>query len=517
MNVSDSQAAVCTRRPVHFLVRLVIWVTSLGVMATGLQACDSKPIPNQSQSESPVAPASSQPAAGADSGGKALLGDPVKPPGEYPFSAAAIANPERGMYHNPGGCDTHAYNPSTLRAYRNTQITLVLCVFYLKAFKASDISSGALGFFESQANAVRMAGLKMIVRFAYTESTAGDDAPLTVVKRHITQLTPYLRRNSDVITIVQAGFVGTWGEGHYSQNFGTGAGITSLQWRDRKDVVDAVLAAVPSTRMVQQRTIRMKTENYEPAPDPDPDHLNPVTAAEAFSGSARARLGHHNDCFRGNYNDQGTYDVPDVTVGDQKKYLADDTKYVPMGGETCESNPTYSDCVEAKDELRRFNWSYLSADQSPVSEAWTGVCRSDVERRLGYRLALLASTFPKTVPRGGTMAFAISVWNGGFAAPVNARPVTLILRNKATRREVKVPLRSDPRRWATGVASSIQLKVVISGTTLPGVYELLLSLPDAAPALATKPDYALQMANTNLWEASTGYNRLFKAITVTRY
>ena len=57
----------------------------------------------------------------------------------------------------------------------------------------------------------------MILRFAYTESKTGDDATPAMVQEHLGLLTDALRRNSDVIAVMESGFVGAWGEGHYTQ------------------------------------------------------------------------------------------------------------------------------------------------------------------------------------------------------------------------------------------------------------------------------------------------------------
>ena len=52
-------------------------------------------------------------------------------------------------------------------------------------------------------------------------------------------------------------------------------------------------------------------------------------------------------------------------------------------------------------------------------------------------------------------------------------------------------------------------------TTLPtGSYALLLNLPDPAASLNTRPEYAIQLANTNVWEATTGFNDLRWTVTV---
>ena len=41
-----------------------------------------------------------------------------------------------------------------------------------------------------------------------------------------------------------------------------------------------------------------------------------------------------------------------------------------------------------------------------------------------------------------------------------------------------------------------------------GNYALLLNLPDPQSSLNTRPEYSIQMANSNTWEAATGYNNL---------
>jgi hypothetical protein len=61
---------------------------------------------------------------------------------------------------------------------------------------AAAISPAYLDFLQKQTDAVRKAKLKLIVRFAYTESTAGDDAPLARVLGHIDQLKLYSRRTA---------------------------------------------------------------------------------------------------------------------------------------------------------------------------------------------------------------------------------------------------------------------------------------------------------------------------------
>ena len=63
---------------------------------------------------------------------------------------------------------------------------------------------------------MRAAGFKCILRFAYTKVQQAtppyNDAPLSRVLMHIEQLRPVVQANEDVVLVLQAGFIGTWGE-----------------------------------------------------------------------------------------------------------------------------------------------------------------------------------------------------------------------------------------------------------------------------------------------------------------
>jgi hypothetical protein len=419
----------------------------------------------------------------------------------YQPDSTDFANPERGFYHHTGDCDASDFSLATLQGYRTSQqITLVMCVFYLAAFKNAPISVAALDQLQQQLDTVRAAGLKMILRFAYTTSTAGDDAPLSRVLQHLDQLAPYLRANSDVIHVVQAGFVGAWGEWYYTQNFGNQGTVSATDWANRKAVVDKLLSVLPDNRMVQLRTPNFKRTMYGTAA---------VTSGQAYGGSAVARLGHHNDCFLASADDLGTYLNPAV----EYPYLAAETQFVPMGGETCQPNPPRSQCPTALQELAQFHWNYLNTDyRAEVLNGWTsGGCMADVRRNLGHRFQLTQGTYPTTA--SGNLSVQLTVRNAGWAAPFNPRGLELVLRNTATGTVHKRPLSADPRRWAAGTTTTVSQSVSLSGVPA-GSYRLLLNLPDPGAGLATRPEYSIRLANTGVWEPATGFNDLLHTLTV---
>lgn len=420
----------------------------------------------------------------------------------YPQTTDSFANPERGFYHHTDSCDQNDFNAATLRSYRtNEGISLVMCVFYLADFKNSAISQTALDRLQRQFNAVRSAGLKTIVRFAYTDSADGVDAPKDRVLAHLDQLAPYLQTNSDVINVVQAGFVGAWGEGYYTKNFGDAGNVTTADWANRKAVVDKTLSVLPSTRMVQLRTPKYKRTMYG---------TTPLPAGQAYNGSSSARLGHHNDCFLASADDYGTYENPAV----EYPYLAAETTYLAMGGETCGVNAPRTSCPTALSELKMFHWSYINTDYEPnVISGWrSGGCLPEITRNLGYRFALQNGTFPSTASRGGSLPVNLTVKNDGFAAPFNPRGLELVLRNTATSQVYRVPMTGNPRTWAAGTTTTIDRNVTLPANLPAGDYSLLLNLPD--PQLSQRAEYSIRLANQGTWEASTGYNNLLHTVTV---
>ncbi|TDU88082.1 uncharacterized protein DUF4874 [Kribbella voronezhensis] len=413
-----------------------------------------------------------------------------------------FANPERGLYHHTGDCDKTDFSLATLQSYRTSQgISLVMCIFYLAEYKNSAIAQSALDHLQQQLATVRAAGLKVVLRFAYTTSTSGDDASLSRVQSHLDQLAPYLSSNKDVIAVMQAGFIGAWGEWYYTQNFGNAGVISATDWANRKAVTDKVLSVLPSDRMIQLRTPKLKRTLYS---------TSPVASGQAYNGSALSRVGHHNDCFLASADDFGTYENTSV----EYPYLQSDTTYVPMGGETCGTNPPRSSCPTALTELAQFHWSYLNTDYEPnVLNSWsTGGCLADITKRLGYRFTLQNGTFPTTATRGGSLPVTINLHNDGFTTPYNPRSAELVLRNTSTGAVQRLALNTDPRRWTAGSTTTISQTLTIPAGLPTGSYALLLNLPD--PQLSSRPEYSVRFANQSTWEPATGMNSLLRTITV---
>jgi hypothetical protein len=416
-----------------------------------------------------------------------------------------FANPERGFYamYETYASAYQSLSASELKNLRTqSAVSLLMREWYLDSFVNTDLTQGFLDKIAADFSVIRQAGMKAVLRFAYTSNSSKPygDASKARVLGHIAQLKPILFANSDVIAVLQAGFIGAWGEWYYTDYFGDNGTISASQWTDRQDVVSALLDALDLQRPVQLRTPAFKQHFYGTAA---------LTSAEAFSGAAKARVGHHNDCFLADATDMGTY----ANVAADKAYLAAENLYVPQGGETCATS-TYSVWSNAAQDMAKLHWSFLNQDYQPEVLASWGTNVDIAKRKLGYRLSLDSGSYSAIAKTGGQFEASLSIRNDGYAAPFNPRGLSLVLRNTNLGTIYLAKLPDDPRRFAPGSSTTISHTFCLPSDIPAGTYALLVSLADPVPALAARPEYAIRLANLNTWEASTGYNNLNRALVV---
>lgn len=433
----------------------------------------------------------------------------------YKPTSLNFSNPERGFYKftSANSASYEGLNQTVLNNYRVVNnITLIYREFRLESFINSPISIGFLTNMQADFDKIRKAGLKCIIRFIYSddETVAQRDATKATILAHILQLKPLLEANVDVISVMQAGFIGTWGEWYYTSQaeFGgsgyDGSALTAANLSNRRDVVNAMLSALPPSRMTQIRTPSFKQGMYS---------KTALTDIQAFSETTTARVGHFNDCFLASSSDYGTY----VNTTSEYPYLAQDTKFVPMGGETCALNSPRTDCSTAVAEMTKFHWSFLNLDYYPgvIDGFEANNCFADVQKNLGYRFELSTATFPQAISLGTTLPITLKLKNLGYATPFNERNAYVVLKNTSTNQVYSILMNSDPRTWIGPAELTISENLILPSNLTAGTYKMYLQLPDNSPSLANKPEYAIRFANDSAWDASTGYNDLNFTLNVT--
>ena len=418
-----------------------------------------------------------------------------------------IANPERGFYvqkyYESNNLDEVLDADAAINIRERSHITLYLHSYYLTDYIESDIAPEFLERLEKNMNALRAGGAKVVLRFSYKHDESiyakpWDATPEWAMK-HIDQLSPYLMKHADVIYCIQAGFIGVWGEWFYTTSYPQDPAKDS-GYETRWPVAEHLMAKTPSDRQICFRQPQFKIR-YLRTHGMD---VNPLTAAEAYQPTIKARWAGHNDGFVSSSSDVGTYHNDE-----ERTFWAEDTKYTLMGGESCKKTK-YSTGENAIKEMETYHWSYICNSYHPdVLGEWINSGHYEViKRRLGYRFVLDKATLTQAPKGGEAFQAEITLHNAGFAAPANKRDVELVFVSATNPGEKYIfPQTADPRFWMAGEKRIVTLSCTLN-EAMHGAYKLYLNLPDPYPSLHDDPRYSIRLANENVWEPETGYNLL---------
>ena len=411
-------------------------------------------------------------------------------------SSKAIVNPERGFYKAVGDIRSAGspISTSAAKAVRAEGMTLAYVGFYLTNFMDGDISQAYLDMIQKSMDAFRNAGIKCVLRFAYqnSESSKPWDAPVDVVLRHVEQLTPILQKNEDVIFLLQAGFVGVWGEWYYTANFKMNPS-SDADYEPRRKLTRALLSALPKSRQIALRTPQFKMRMFNLA------LKDTLTATTAHDGSDLSRIAGHNDCFGASSTDYGTFD----NENNDRTFWKFDSRYTIMGGETCQVSD-FCTCDASVKDMEDYHWTYLNSGYNgSVLNRWkSSGCMDGITNRLGYRLVLKDVFYSENPSKGSPINIKLRFCNYGFAAPMNPRNAEIVfVAQDGTQNRFKLTI--DPRDWYPG------WHVVETEFDLPsdnGTFYLALE----DPLLPGRPEYSIALANDGVYDNNTGWNKLFE-------
>lgn len=406
----------------------------------------------------------------------------------YTEEDGEVVSPERGIYHGyEVRADTPACTAADVIANVKTGHTLWLLEFYLTDYMTGSIEQEYLDRIQNCFNAIREGGAKAIVRFAYRDDNSDLSVTMEpesgILLKHIEQVAPILQANEDVLFVLQAGFIGTWGEWYYTTHF--------KKMSDRKPVVDALIGAVPASRQIQLRTPKYKMDLFNLS------LADTLTAELAHNGDTLSRIGGHNDCFGADANDEGTFEGTAT-----REFWKAETRYTIMGGETCKLSD-FCLCPQTLKDLEDYHWTYLHDGYNiEVLNRWKDDgCFDEIKAKLGYRI-VLKDVHYEAIEAGKPCKVTIRFYNKGFAAPMNPRQAWLVWETPEGKKE-RFMLGTNPTKWQPGYNGAV-------GNFIPSTDKgiLYLELPD--PLLPDNPAYSMVLANKDVFDPDTGYNKLFE-------
>ncbi len=328
------------------------------------------------------------------------------------------------------------------------------------------------------------------------------------------QMKSHLEMYKDVLLVWQAGFIGAWGEWHHSIH---GYGFENDSTRVRKIVIDSMRANAPANCFVSLNGPSFKFEAMGDS--------TALTAAQAYGTTLRSTVCTNDNAATNNWSDSGTLSInktesvyTDTAV--TRVLLHGDDRYQPFVAEPNGSTAGYTTKARVLYDASYLRWtSAMGAKGSASTIAWrdslnTWAIRDTLNKRMGYRFYLVSATLPTVV--SNSLRFQCVMGNAGYTATPWPRKFKLVLRNNdngaVTQYDLSAGTNCDPRRWLPDATTSIDTTIGIG--VADGNYSVLLNLPDPETVISTRPEYSIQLANTGVWEASTGFNDLGLDVTV---
>lgn len=451
-----------------------------------------------------------------------------------PDTVTVFPNPERGWRQQvcPECCDNPPlvikgpHPPLTFGKliswyHHSDAITIFQDLIKIQDWNA-DIPQERLDQIQEDLNTVRLSFCKSVIRIVYNWSINNDDPHEEQIIRHLEQLKPIIRKNSDVIFAFELGTFGGTGEACCGSKFlaDENNGSTSLT-KSGILIYDSIASMVPKDRMVTIHYPRYKFNMMGWSEgNMYPSKAIALNETNAFDGSRQSRIGFYNDNFAG---DEDHYGFFNAWIPEEKQFTIEETKYVNMQGEI-QSATDYNKKFGAY-EAKKYHFSALHLggdDWDDVSKAWKESGQFDqMSKYLGYRFRLIESQIPLKAVLGSTFKMSLVMANDGWARIMNPRKVEIILKSKTSDKKYVIDVDGDGRGnrlWLPGPGETKTLTIcqVLPEDLLPGEYELFLNLPDPYPSIHDIPGYSIRLANKYLWQMYTGYNALNAVIKVNK-
>ncbi len=423
----------------------------------------------------------------------------------YNETLETFSNPERGFYE-PLGLHLKPTDNKVL----NYSSNLVHLRVNLSAFSGKnngvgdlELTDDALDTLSKTLQNVKAKGGSVIIRFAYDsfDGKANVEPSLEMILRHIEQLKSVFYRNRDVITYVELGFFGPWGEMHTSK-------VSTTE--NVSLAIDKMLESVP-----EEISIGVRTPNYFAAWAGI--ERSSIDTFKSLKGTKYYRVGLYNDGYLGSESDLGTFHNREKEV----KWLSEQAKHTLYGGEVVGNfGKVPLNTVEYMSKeaflthttYLNLRWNYQTIDnwkkeiyngEDTLYVGQTGF--KYIDNHLGYRFVLRNST---VTTNNGNMDINLDIENVGFANLINKKRVTIVLESDENTYEIRTDI--DPTAWDSKSTVNINKEIKLPENIPLGNYRVYLRISYYGDLRNDNNYKAIRLANDEIWNSEIGANYIGK-------
>ena len=422
-------------------------------------------------------------------------------------SKEVLRNPDRGFYKlvqielNKGKEDFNSFKGEIKNiAKEDTDVSLISFQLNLKQYVASnlDLTDNKIEEINQYFSIMRENGYQVIFRVVY--DSKGDKNPepdFQTILRHIEQLKSVYEKNEDIIFVVEAGYLGSYGEWH--------DGKYDKDKEKRNQVVNKLLKCIPESIQISLRKPSY-IEDYI-------GNNQTVKKINAFSNDEIARLGLHNDGYLASETDLGTYNKSERE--ESLLWQGKQTLYTLFGGECQNKDSIYTNLNNAIVDMEKRHCTYMNKTYDrEVKEKWkkeiytnkNSVYQGEtgykyIENHLGYRLVIRDVNMICTKRK---INIGINIENVGFGNIIRKKQLGFFLKNENNQyyieSDIDIRKQLNEKMYELTIAEELPKNVKI------GEYEVYLKIEEPYESLKNNNYYSIKLANNNVWNENLGAN-----------
>ena len=363
-----------------------------------------------------------------------------------------------------------------------------------------ELTETALTKLEELLNKIKSENKNLVIRFSYDSGYKGNsnkEASMTMIERHIQQLSVVLNKFYHTITAIEAGMLGPWGEMHTSK----------MATEENKAKVFKFWLQNTNNIPVLARTPKAIFTYFGKS-------LDQMEKTEIPEGDEGYHLGLYNDCYLSSNSDEGTYKIDRTR---EVNWLSKQNEHLPFGGETCAVH-SMNNLENAIPEMYKLGLSYLNIEYNQdVISKWKSLTYDSslgddsifygmsgfdyIKAHMGYRLVIKSINIKYEA--GSTFELVIKIDNKGYGNMIKEKMVDMICMNSAN---------TIIRRVNLGKYKG-ENELTLKGELLPKDYDdYRVFIKIYGLKENNKDYYYVQFANDNIYNIQTNSNYLFKVV-----
>lgn len=369
--------------------------------------------------------------------------------------------------------------------------------------KDIELTQDMLNSFNQTLKKIKENGGTTIVRFAYTyEGDKNKEPSIDMILTHIKQLCPIFTENQDVISYIELGFFGPWGEMHTSD--------VCTQENVAK-ALDVMLNNTPEKIKIGVRQPKYYT--YWAGIERDKLSENVTTL-----GTKEYRVGLYNDGYLGSESDLGTFNNRNLEI----KWLEKQANHTLYGGEVVANYASGTPLNTVKymsEEAFKTHTTYLNGIYNDkVLEAWKNekyegedqLYKGEngytyIANHLGYRFVIRKANIQNKVEQGKKINVELNIENVGFANLINSKIVTIVFSKNDKIYEVKTKI--DPTKWESKQTTKLQFEVDVPEKLVDGNWNIYLRISQYGNLKIDNNYQCIRFANEGqMWNQDIGAN-----------